>query len=442
MATRQPASARGRGPKSPVVAKADRGREPLNDVAVVGGSLAGCTAAIRFAQMGFRVVVLERKTAGQNHYKRLCTHFVQPSAVPVLSKLGLAHLADRPHAVPTKARFTTPCGVIDLPGGYVPEGPASYALNLERRMLDPALRAAAREHGVEFMDGTSVHSVEACASGWRVDARTKTRSRRVRARLVVAADGRRSRLAQATGNPTTLHANERAAKFGYFSGIDAPGEDRSLFILNEREMAFVYPLVGGRTLLSLYLEKPRAREWRRLGDVADEFLAYFAGLEDVPSVAGAVPETSLLGYSDYPSLVRKPAWGSIPFVGDAALSLDPMSGVGCGFALVSGDLLAGAFAGRSLSPHDASAALGEYARHFEQLLLPHASGICADSLVGKGASARLRLYQAISGDIELSRQFLALSGRLLAPADFQRVLILALANNRRGAVAQAATAVG
>src|SRR5207249_400534 len=111
--------------------------------------------------------------------------------------------------------------------------------------------------------------------------------RRFRARLVVAADGRESQLARRLDNPTTRHANERAARFGYFAGIDVPPEHRSLFILHEREMAFVYPLVGGRTLLSLYIEKPRAERWRRSSEPMAEFLRFFGGLPDVPPVAGA-----------------------------------------------------------------------------------------------------------------------------------------------------------
>lgn len=400
------------------------------DVAVVGGSLAGCAAAIRFAQLGHRVVVLEKKAVDDGYYKRLCTHFIQPSAVPVLAKLGLAELHGSEHAVRTKGCFTTSGGVIDAPGGYLEERPDSYALNLERRVLDPALRAAAHEYGVELVDGASVRAVEGGDGDWRLDVRTKGGSRTLRARLVVAADGRRSRLAAELGNPTEQHRNDRAAKFGYFSGIEAPENDRSLFILHGDEMAFVYPLLEGRTLLSLYVEKPRARRWQRSGDVLGEFLAYFDDVPAAPSVANAVPETALLGYRDYPGQVRKPVWCSIPFVGDAALCLDPMAGVGCGFALASGDLLGSAFERRSLSPVGIREALADYARQFEETILPHASGVCGDSVIGKSLAAKQRMHSTISASPELSRQYLALTGRLMLPAEFQRTLMRTLMTGR------------
>ena len=59
------------------------------DVAVVGASLAGCTAATLLAREGARVALLERH-ADPGFYKVLCTHFIQASATPTLERLGLA----------------------------------------------------------------------------------------------------------------------------------------------------------------------------------------------------------------------------------------------------------------------------------------------------------------------------------------------------------------
>jgi flavin-dependent dehydrogenase len=400
------------------------------DVAVVGGGIAGCGTAILFSQMGHRVAVLEKKTVDEGRYKRLCTHFIQPSAVPVLTALGLDELREPASSIRTTARFTTPGGVIDAPGGYRAD---SYALNLERRVLDPALRDAARRAGADLFDATAIDRMERDASGWwSLDTSGGAGARHFRARLLVAADGRESWVAGRLGNPTTRHANERAARFGYFAGIAAPPGNRSLFIHHEREMAFVYPLIGGRTLLSLYVEKPRAEAWRRSSDPVAEFLRYFDGLADVPPCAGAEPETELLGYGDYPNVVRQPVWDSVPFVGDASLSLDPMSGVGCGFALQSADLLARSFAGRSLSATGIQEGLAAYGELHARVIQPHADGICADSLVGKNAEAQARTFRTIGEDAELSQRYLALTGRLILPADFQRALMRALVQ-RRGA---------
>ncbi|MEU5696354.1 NAD(P)/FAD-dependent oxidoreductase [Actinosynnema sp. NPDC020468] len=396
------------------------------DVAVVGGSIAGCVAAIRLRQLGFEVAILDKKAMDDQSHKRLCTHFIQPHATPVLADLGLAHLAERPWSVPTKAVFVTPGGLVEGPGPYLPGEQDLSALNLERRVLDPALRAAAREHGVQYLDGTSVEQVEEDETGWTLDTTGDHGHRRFRARLVVAADGRRSRLARLLGNPTEEHPNDRAALFGYFTGVKTREDERSVFIMNDRDLACVYPLVEDRTQFVLFAEKSRVEGWHGADGRLGEFLAYFGDLPDAPPVADAVPETGLLGYADYPNQVRRPVVGSVPFVGDAALSLDPMSGIGCGFALVSGDLLARSFANRSLAGDDLAEGLAEYRRRFEEVLLPHAEGIIRDALVDKDEASQQRTFRIICDNPALSQKYLALTGRMVLPGEFKRDLMRAL----------------
>jgi flavin-dependent dehydrogenase len=398
------------------------------DVAVVGGSIAGCATAINFRRMGYVVGLFEKKAMNGQAYKQLCTHFIQPHAVPLLAGLGLSHLREPAWSVSTKAIFVTPGGVVDTPGGYIPGQPDSYALNLERRVLDPALRAAASEHDVRFIDDTSVESLREDGAGWTIETRGPAGPGRFRARLVVAADGRRSRLAGQLGNPAESHQNDRAAIFGYFTGIEAPAGDHSVFVMNENDLACTYPLAGGRTELVLFADKARVAGWRGQEERLRQFVSYFAGLAAAPSVAGAVPETGLLGYGDYPSQVRQPVAGNVPFVGDAALSLDPMSGVGCGFALLSADLLANSFANRSLDKDDLEDALDKYRKRFADVLMPHVKGIIGDSLVGKNEATRRRMFQTISGNQELSQKYLALTGRVLLPDEFQSALMRAMMN--------------
>ena len=59
-----------------------------HDVVIVGASIAGCTAAVLFARAGLKVALVERKR-DLNAYKHLCTHYLQSSATPTLSRLGL-----------------------------------------------------------------------------------------------------------------------------------------------------------------------------------------------------------------------------------------------------------------------------------------------------------------------------------------------------------------
>ncbi len=63
--------------------------DPQYDVAIVGASIAGCTAAIFFARNGARVALIERDP-DPAAYKKICTHLILPSATPTIERLGLA----------------------------------------------------------------------------------------------------------------------------------------------------------------------------------------------------------------------------------------------------------------------------------------------------------------------------------------------------------------
>ena len=51
------------------------------DVVVVGASIAGCTAARLLAQQGAEVTLVEKRP-DLDAYKVVCTHYIQPSALP------------------------------------------------------------------------------------------------------------------------------------------------------------------------------------------------------------------------------------------------------------------------------------------------------------------------------------------------------------------------
>lgn len=406
-------------------------RDVVCDVLVVGGSLAGCATAIRLAAAGHDVVVVDKRSLDDGHYKQLCTHFLQPHAVPLLDTLGLSELRGRPHAVPTKAVFVTVGGVVDSPGpGYDPARPDSYALNVERRVLDPALRRRAHEVGARFLDGTALEGLVRDDEGWSVELRDAAGPRRARARLVVAADGRRSRVAGLLGNDAVVRPNERAAVFGYFRGIPAPDQDRSVFVRKDGDLACVYPLVGGRTELVLFSHPSRVQGWRGDGH-GGELVRYFAALDAAPDMTHATLDSPVLGYTDYPNQVRRPVVGGVPFVGDAVVSLDAMSGTGCGFSLLSADLLASALAGRSWDPDDVAAGLALYASRHDAQIVPHVDGICADSLVGRGEESERRTFGTVCADPGLSADYLRLTGRMTVPAEFQAAFMRAVLSARR-----------
>src|SRR5262245_8776456 len=120
---------------------------PQYDVAVVGASLAGCTAARLFAQRGLSVDLVEQPAAIDWH-KRLCTHYIQACAVPTIRRLGLAPLLEQAGAVRSRMEIWTRWGWIKHAREACDE---TYGYSIRRHTLDPIIRRlAADTAGVEM----------------------------------------------------------------------------------------------------------------------------------------------------------------------------------------------------------------------------------------------------------------------------------------------------
>src|SRR3981081_3205566 len=82
------------------------------DAVIVGASLAGCASAIMLARDGARVALLEQRP-DPAAYKKICSHYIQSSAVATLERLGLLEPMITAGAVRSRVRLRTPWGWID-----------------------------------------------------------------------------------------------------------------------------------------------------------------------------------------------------------------------------------------------------------------------------------------------------------------------------------------
>ena len=187
------------------------------DVVVVGASIAGCTAARLFALAGARVALVERRP-DPGAYKVVCTHQILSSAVPTIERLGLAARLEARGAVRTQVEIWSPYGgwmrfPTDVPYGY----------GVTRWTLDPILRElAADTPGVEFLPGMTVVGLlgdDGRPAGVRLET-PKRVAQRIRARLVVGADGRGSTVARLARVPGRVRAHNRFYYFAYWRGIE------------------------------------------------------------------------------------------------------------------------------------------------------------------------------------------------------------------------------
>jgi menaquinone-9 beta-reductase len=338
------------------------------DAVIVGGSLAGCAAATLLGRAGARVVVLE-KSPDPASFKRICSHFIQASAVPTLERLEL--LGPMVEAGAVRSRFSA-----RVPWGWIepPHESAALAINLRREKLDPMVREmAAATPGVDLLLGYTVGELR--RSGGKVSgvvAHDREGAETVfEAPLTIGADGRDSQVAKLSGVKVKTYPHGRFAYGGYFEGAapkNAP--DASVWMMDP-DWAAAFPTDDGFTFCAAMATMDKLPAFK--ADPAAAIVDYFEGLPDAPSLRGArLDERGVLGKIDMTNRMRVPSAPGLALIGDAALATDPLFGVGCGWAFQSAEWLADAVGPALLSEADLEAALRRYRRTHSRHLRGHA----------------------------------------------------------------------
>lgn len=394
------------------------------DVVISGAGLAGSAAAILLARRGVRVALLERRSDPEA-YKVLCTHSLTACAYPVLDELGLVPALEKAGAVRNQARWYTRWGWIEPRAA--PQGPElPYAYNVRRSTLDPLIRSrAAQTPGVDLLLGHQVSGLVGASgrtSGVRVS--TPQGEREIRARLVVGADGKDSAVAKFAGVPARQYENERFGYLAHFRDLPLHGGIAQAWFL-EPDMAYAFPNDDGVTVIAVLPEKKRLPAFRE--DLEGSFSAFVRALPEAPPIDSAERVTKIIGTVDYPLHSRKPTAPGVALIGDAALTGDPLWGVGCGWALQSAQWLAEAVASAATGRGDLDGSLAVYARTHRRRLRGH-QYLAADFAKARPFNPVERLmFSAAARDAALARHMHLFASRLIGPLHFLNPVALAKA---------------
>jgi 2-polyprenyl-6-methoxyphenol hydroxylase-like FAD-dependent oxidoreductase len=408
---------------------AGKGTTRSYDAVIVGGSLAGCTAAMMLGRAGARVAVVE-KQPDPAAFKRICSHFIQASAVPTLERLDLVGPMMEAGAVRSRFRMRTPWGWIE-----VPPQRAAHGINLRRQKLDPLLRErAASTPGVEMLLGLTVTELRragGAVSG--VVARDREGAETViEAPLTIGADGRDSRVVELAGVKVKTYPHGRIAYGGYFEGIAPQGAPDASVWMMDPDWGAAFPTDGGLTFCAAMVGKSRADEFK--ADPYEALVAHFDSLPEAPRLrtAKVVEDPGVLGKIDMTNRMRTPTAPGLALIGDAALATDPLYGVGCGWAIQSGEWLADAVAPALRGEEALEAGLRRYRREHRRRLRGHAWMI-HDAATGRKMQPPERLlFAGAARDPRVARIFDAFGSRQIGPARMMAtgMPLAALANAR------------
>ncbi|HEX5369887.1 MAG TPA: NAD(P)/FAD-dependent oxidoreductase [Dehalococcoidia bacterium] len=309
----------------------------MKDVVVVGASLAGASTAIQLARMGLSVSLIDRA-----HFPRrkACGEGLFPRGVEALSSLGVYQQVRGGARTLDSLRVELDGAAVEAPLA----SPAYPAIGVRRELLDAALLKCAELDSVEVCQGVTVLDVLTSPSGYRG---VRTDHGDFEARVIVAADGLRSRLRRIAG----LDAPVRSQRYGvsaHYSLHEEVAARVRIRMLDGYE-AYLTPVAERMVNVALLMGRDRSAVLAgRLEESFDALvrasgiLAEGATLLDAPLTGGPFPAGARRAWRD-----------NLLLAGDAAGFLDGISGEGMSIALVASQFAADAVRGFIDTANDA-----------------------------------------------------------------------------------------
>jgi flavin-dependent dehydrogenase len=330
------------------------------DVAIIGGGLAGCNAAITLAQQGRDGVILE---AGDYPRHKVCGEFLSPECAALFAETGFLDMlhSHQPTQIRT-IRLTAPdltewCTTFPAP-----------AIGISRYTLDAALADYAVQQGARLQTKARVTAIEgSLKDGFTLTVRQPDGVQMIRARSVIAAHGKRSNIDRTLnraflnrpqpfvglkrhfhGAPLPQHLDLHIFPGGYCGMSEVEDGTMNVCLLVRQEVfqnAAGEPASIDNFIDWMVDQNPYLGEWLRQ----------------------AVPvEDEWLSISQIPFMNKGAVQDDILFAGDSAGMIAPLAGDGMAMALHSGKLAAKSIDRWLSGAISSDQMLRDYARTWQQ----------------------------------------------------------------------------
>jgi flavin-dependent dehydrogenase len=304
------------------------------EVLIAGAGPAGAVAATLLARAGVRVLVVDRARFPR---PKLCGDTLNPGALALLRRLGLAREVDR-SGLAIEGMVVTGPGGSRIEGRYERglEGRAIARADLDLSLIDGAVAAGAR-----FEEEVRVTAPILRERGGITEVRGAVlatragRALRLPACVTIAADGRHSTLAFGLGLARHPARPRRWAIGAYFAGVAGLTRMGEMHVRPGCYIG-VAPVPGGLANVCLVTSNRRGLE-------QPDALLHAAVSSDPPlreRFAGACQVAPAVSLGPLAVEVRRVALPGLLLAGDAAGFIDPMTGDGLRFAIEGAELAA------------------------------------------------------------------------------------------------------
>lgn len=387
----------------------------MYDVIVVGARCAGSPTAMLLARDGFKVLLLDRASFPSD--SPLSTHLVHPPGIRRLRDWGLL---DQLHAsgCPPIREYGLRYGPVDLMAPLPPDDDVDVAYAPRRIVLDQILVEAAVTAGAQLRERVSVQQLLTDADGTVTGVRGQVSGGgrfTERARIVVGADGSRSRVARIVGAPA--YRTRPTLLRSWWTYWDGLAVDNVPTWRERHRYGFAWPTNDGLTLVGVAW---RTGEFAKLPP--DPHAACLDALEGLaPDFAARVRGATRAGRwmtGSVPNFFRRSSGPGWALVGDAGYSRDPCTASGITEALRGAEYLADALREGLSGRRPIGEALIAYERRRNAASLPYYEYTCDFATLEPYPADVLSLIDAATRSPRHASGLVGLFGQTTSPVDF------------------------
>ena len=382
------------------------------DAIVVGARCAGAPTAMLLARAGHRVLLVDRAAFPSD---TISTHLIHAPGVAALRRWGLLDQVVGTGCPPIDT-YSLDFGPVTITGTPRPADGASTAYAPRRTVLDKILVDAAAAAGAEVRERFRVDDL-LVEDGAVVGLRGRDAGGTMvteRARVVVGADGWRSRVARAV-HPTEYHAKPMLQTGYYTYWSDLPVGGMETVIRPDRGWGAI-PTNDDLTLVVVGWPQAEAAAYK-----ADVEANYLATLELVPEVAervrGATRQARFAGGA-VPNVLRTPYGPGWALVGDAGYVKDPITAQGMTDAFLDAELCAAALGDAFTGVRAFDDAMAAYQSARDARALPMYEFTTELATLQEPPEDVRQLLGAIHGDQDGMDAFVSLVAGTVSPVEF------------------------